>query len=127
MSDATRMKLLKYALIVFGLIYIFSIYPLGIIWPSGWEWHGGEGRYLLQMIMGVYATLGIFLIFAAKNPLEHRSLIWFTVWSGGVHGIIMVIQAIIDTAERGHLIGDAPALLISAIVLAVLMPRRASA
>ncbi len=33
----------------------------------------------LQMILGIYATLGIFLILAAKNPLQHLSLIWFTV------------------------------------------------
>jgi hypothetical protein len=38
----------------------FLIYPLGLVWPSGWQWHGGEGKYYLQMICGVYAVLGAF-------------------------------------------------------------------
>jgi hypothetical protein len=79
------------------------------------------------MIIGVYATLGIFLIIAARNPLQHLSLIWFTVWSSVVHGLIMAVQAIVDPAERGHLVGDVPALLIVALVLALLTPKGASA
>ena len=34
----------------------------------------------------------------------------------------MGVQAIVDTAERGHLIGDVPALAIVGIVLLVLAP-----
>jgi hypothetical protein len=32
-------------------------------------------------------------------------------------------EAVIDPAERGHLVGDVPVLFIVAIVLALLMPR----
>ena len=56
MNDSTREKLLKMALVAFGAIF-FLIYPLGLVWPSGWVWHGGEGKYYLQMICGVYAVL----------------------------------------------------------------------
>ncbi len=35
----------------------------------------------------------------------------------------MAVQAVIDPAERGHLFGDVPALLLVAIVLAFLTPR----
>jgi hypothetical protein len=76
-----------------------------------------------MMILGVYATLGVFLIIASRNPLAHRSLIWFTVWSSVVHAVIMAIQAFGDPMERGHLAGDVPALLIVAVVLAALTPR----
>jgi len=79
-----------------------------------------------MMIIGVYATLGVFLLIASKNPSAHKSLIWFTVWSSVVHGVIMGVQGLTDTAERGHLVGDAPALILVAIVLAVLMPRTAA-
>jgi hypothetical protein len=75
------------------------------------------------MILGVYATLGVFLLLASRDPLSHRSLIWFTVWSSGVHALIMAWQAVADPAERGHLIGDVPALLVVAIALAALTPR----
>jgi len=75
------------------------------------------------MIIGVYATLGVFLILASRDPLANKSIIWFTVWSSVVHAAIMAAQSFSDGTERGHLIGDVPALLLVAIVLAVLMPR----
>jgi len=53
----------------------------------------------------------------------HRSLIWFTVASSVVHAGIMAAQAIAEPEERGHLLGDVPALLIVAVVLGALMWR----
>jgi len=126
MSDANRLLFLRIALIVSGLTFIFGIYPLGIVWPSGWTWGHGHSHYLL-MIIGVYATLGVFLLIASRDPYAHKSIIWFTVWSSVVHGAIMGAQAFNDEGERGHLIGDVPALFLVAIVLAVLMPRTAQA
>jgi uncharacterized protein DUF6632 len=121
MNEDARDKLLKIALVAFGTIF-FLVYPLGLIWPSGWVWHGGEGRYYLQMICGVYAVLGAFLIAAARNPSEHRSLIWFTIWSSIVHAAIMAAQSISDGHELGHLVGDVPALLLVAAILWLLLP-----
>jgi hypothetical protein len=95
-------------------------------WPSGWRWQPNQPEYE-QMILGVYATLGVFLLIASRNPLKNRSLIWFTVWSSLVHGGIMAFQAMNTPAERGHLLGDVPALVIVALVLAVLTPRGAVA
>jgi hypothetical protein len=77
MSDETRLFHLRIALIVFGLIFIFGIYPLGILWPSGWTWGQGHSHYLM-MIIGIYATLGVFLLIASRDPNAHKSLIWFT-------------------------------------------------
>lgn len=124
MPDSTRLRYLRIALIVFGVIFTFGIYPLGVLWPSGWTWGQGHSHYLM-MIIGVYATLGIFLMLAAKNPTAHTSLIWFTVWSSVVHAVIMAVQSFADGKERGHLLGDVPALLLVAIVLAALTPRAA--
>jgi len=121
-SDANRVRYLRVALVVVGLIFVFGVYTLGGVWPSGWTWGHGHSHYLM-MILGVYATLGVFLLIASKNPAAHTSLIWFTVWSSVVHAVIMGVQALTDGAERGHLVGDVPALLIVAIVLAALMPR----
>ena len=124
MSEITKEKYLKMALIAFGVIF-FLIWPLGKLWPSGWVWHGGEGSYYLQMIVGVYAVLGFFLIRAASNPAAHRSLISFTIWSSIVHALIMGVQALGDEHEKGHLVGDVPALLLIAAVLWFLSPRGA--
>jgi hypothetical protein len=121
MDDIAREKYLKIALVVIGFIS-FTIYPLSLIWPSGWLWHGGHGQYYLQMICGIYAVLGVFLILAARNPAENRSLISFTIWSSIVHAGIMAVQAIYDRNETGHLVGDVPAVLLIAGVLWYLSP-----
>jgi hypothetical protein len=120
MSAASRLLYLRIALIVIGLTFIFGIYPLSIVWPSGWRWGQGHSHYLM-MIIGIYATLGLFLLMASRDPDAHKSIIWFTVWSSVVHGAIMALQAISDPAERGHLLADVPALFLIAIVLGILM------
>jgi len=125
MNDTTRLKYLRIALVLVGIIFIFGIYLLMILWPSGWTWHSGHSDYP-AMIVGIYATLGVFLILATRDPLAHRSLIWFTVWSSVVHGGIMAVQAL-SPNSHGHLVGDVPALFIVAIVLALLTPREARA
>jgi hypothetical protein len=121
MDSSTKERYLKIALAVFGVIFLL-VYPLSMLWPSGWVWHGGEGVYYLQMICGIYAVLGLYLIAAARNPSAYRSLISFTVWSSVVHAAIMAVQALGDAHEYGHLIGDIPALLIVAGVLWYLSP-----
>ena len=75
-------ELLSAALIAFGAAFCL-IYPLAIFWPSGWAWHEGSpasNDYFL-MIVGVYATLGGFMILAAKRPEANASLISLVVWS----------------------------------------------
>lgn len=119
MQPEIKEKYLKLALRVFGVVFLL-VYPLAIVWPSGWVWHGGDGNYYFQMIVGVYAVLGIFLILAAKEPNANRSLISFTVWSSVVHALIMAAQAFGDKNEHGHLVGDVPALLLVAAVLGFL-------
>ena len=126
MNAASKERMLKLALRLFGLIFLL-VYPLGMIWPSGWVWHGGAGGYYLQMIAGIYAVLGIFLIIAANDPRAHRSLISFTIWSSIVHAAIMAVQASGDAHESGHLVGDVPALVLVAVVLWYLSPSRDSA
>ena len=88
--------------------------------------HGRPSRCICNLL-GIYATLGVFLLRAARNPLQNLSLIWFTVWSSVVHGTIMAAQALAYPEHRGHLLGDAPALLVIAIMLAVLTLRTARA
>ena len=124
MAEAPSARYLRIALLLVGVVFVVGIYPLTIVWPSGWSWHTtGQSEYL-QMILGIYATLGVFLIFASRDPLAHRDLIWFTVWSSVVHGGIMAAQSLTNPAHIGHLWGDVLALLLVAAVLALLTPRR---
>lgn len=120
-----RLRYLRVVLVLVGLIFIFGVYPLMMsIWPSGWRWSPNQPQYE-QMILGVYAALGVFLLIASRNPLRHLSLIWFTVVSSVVHAGIMTAQALQMPSEHGHLLGDIPALFIVAILLALLTPRGA--
>jgi hypothetical protein len=123
MNAAQRIQLLKILLRIIGVLLLL-VYPLMLVWPSGWTWSIGYSDYPM-MIVGIYATLGIFLILAANNPAQHLSLVWFTVWSSVVHGLIMAVQALMMPEHHGHLLGDVPALLIIAIALAWVTPRRA--
>jgi len=123
MGDDSSLAPLRVVLVIVGIIFIFGIYPLGIVWPAGWVWHAGGRSMYLEMILGIYATLGIFLLLAARNPLKNVTLIWFTVWSSLVHGGIMAVQALQFPEHRGHLLGDVPALIVVALVLAVLTGR----
>ena len=114
-------KLLQLALAVVGVVALL-LYPLALIWPSGWAWEPGPPyqSHLFMMIVGIYATLGVFLLNAARNPAANLSLIWFTVVSSVVHSAIMAVQSFSDD-HMGHLLGDVPALLLVAVVLSVLV------
>jgi hypothetical protein len=94
-----RERVLQIVLRLVGLTFIFGIYTLTVVWPSGWSWHTGHLPHYMQMILGVYATLGIFLLIASARPAEHRSLIAFTAWSSLVHASIMGVQALTNAAQ----------------------------
>ncbi|MDP5279982.1 hypothetical protein Q9Q95_13690 [Sphingomonas sp. DG1-23] len=115
-------KLLQAALLLFGTVCLL-VYPLAILWPSGWAWHHGPpaASNYFMMIVGIYATLGIFLIRAAADPQAHRSLILFAIWSSLVHAAIMAVQSLHAPMHLGHLAGDVPALLLVALVLGWLL------
>ena len=114
-------KLLQLALALFGVITLL-LYPLAVVWPSGWAWHSGapyESQYFM-MIVGLYITIGVFLLNAARKPEANLSFIWFVVWSSAVHAVIMAVQSF-SGHHMGHLWGDVPALLLMAILLTVLV------
>jgi FtsH-binding integral membrane protein len=121
-APSTSYRILQIALVVFGAVMVL-LYPLAVVWPSGWAWHHGapyESDYFM-MIVGLYVTLGLFLWNAARRPEANVSLIWFTVWSSVVHGVVMAVQSVTDKHHMGHLLGDVPALLLAAAVLATLV------
>jgi len=115
-------KYLRAALYVFGVIFVVGV-PVMMMLSDRWSWTPPQYEYE-QMIMGIYMTLGVFLILAARNPPAYASIIWFTIWSSIVHGGIMLVQAIVDHTDRDNFLSDIPALFLVAIVLWYLMPKR---
>ena len=116
-----RNSALRIVLILLGAVCL-ALGPLMLVWPAGWRWTPHHAHYE-QMLVGLYLTLGVFLIRASNDPASHRSLIWFAVWSSIVHASIMTIQALAGSEHRGHLLADVPALFLAAAVVSLLMRR----
>jgi hypothetical protein len=111
-----REQALKVVLIVVGLIFCGLAYPLTMF---------VKHEPALAMMLSVYVTLGIFLLFASRNPSANRSLIAFTAWSSFVHAVLMAGQAFARLIARGELIGSA-VLFVVGIALVALAPTKAS-
>jgi len=110
-----RERALKIVLVVVGLIFLALAYPMTMFFSR---------EPALAMMLSLYATLGIFLLLAARNPLANRSLIAFTAWSSFVHAAIMGAQAYLKVVQRGELIGVAVLILIG-VLLVILAPLEA--
>jgi hypothetical protein len=109
-----RDRALRVVLVVVGLLFVAVVYPLLAM-------HLDES---LQMMLGVYATLGFFLLLASRNPSAHRSLIAFTAWSSVVHAGVMTVQSMHDVSERAHLLSGSLILVVIALLLIVLRPAK---
>jgi uncharacterized protein DUF6632 len=109
-----RERALKVVLVVVGVIFCALAYPLIMFVKQ---------EPALAMQFSVYVTLGIFLLFASRNPSANRSLIAFTAWSSFVHAMLMAGQAFAGLIARGELIGSA-VLVVIGIVLIALAPAK---
>ena len=119
MEALAQDRRLRIVLIAVGLVYVFGLYPMTVIWPDGFMWMPRQAEYE-QMILATFAVLGIFLLLASRAPAEHRSLISFAGWSSLVHGLVMLVQALRDPMERANMYGDIPALILVGGVLLML-------
>jgi hypothetical protein len=91
-----RERALKAVLVVVGLLFAALVLPMLLF---------AKQEPALAMMLSVYATLGVFLLLAARNPAANRSLIAFTAWSSLAHAALMGTQAFLHLVERGELIG----------------------
>ena len=112
-----RERSLKVVLVLVGLVFSALVYPLTIFFRQ---------EPALAMMLSVYATLGVFLLLASRNPSANGSLIAFTAWSSLAHAAIMGVQAYRNLIARGELIGVA-VLIVIGLTLILLAPARDSA
>ena len=114
-----RERALKIALVVVGLFFTAAAYPAigGLHNPVSSD--TGD-----TMQMAIYATLGIFLLLAARNPSAHRSLIAFAAWSSFAHAAIMGTLGFEIAEQRtGFLIASGILVLIGVVLIAVAPPK----
>jgi hypothetical protein len=70
MNPATRLRFLRFALILVGLIFIVGVYPLMMaLWPSGWRWQPNQPEYE-QMIFGGLRHSWCFSAYCVARPSE---------------------------------------------------------
>jgi hypothetical protein len=112
-----RERALKAVLVVVGLLFAALVLPMLLF---------AKQEPALAMMLSVYATLGVFLLLAARNPAANRSLIAFTAWSSLAHAALMGTQAFLHRVERGELIGVG-VLAVLGIALIWLAPTAQSA
>jgi len=109
-----REKVLKIMLVLLGLLFFAAVFPLLLMVKED---------PALAMMMSLYATLGIFLLLASRDPSSHRSLIAFTAWSSFAHAAVMSFQALHNVIARRELIGSAVLVGIG-LALIVLAPAK---
>ena len=117
-----RQRALKVVLVVVGLLFVAAVLPV-----AGRILHPEQSDTGDTMMMSLYATLGIFLLLAARNPSAHRTLIAFTAWSSFAHAVVMSLLGLEIASQRGgFLMGSAILIFIGAVLLA-LAPAKSSA
>jgi hypothetical protein len=105
-----RERMLKAVLVLVGLLFCAAVYPLVLM---------AKQDPALAMMMSLYATLGVFLLLASRNPSTHRSLIAFTAWSSFAHATVMGVQAFLSFIARRELIGSAVFIAIGVVLIAL--------
>ena len=105
-----RERTLKVVLVLVGLLFVAGIYPLIVMLRQ---------EPALAMMMSLYATLGVFLLFASRNPSANRSLIAFTAWASFAHAAVMAVQAYQNMIARRELLGVAAFGIIGVALIAL--------
>src|ERR1041385_5703884 len=118
-----RERVLQVVLVVLGLLTAgANIYPLVSSFVVGLRPTGGTTAPMFYTIL---ATLGVFLVLAARNPSAHRSLIAYAVWSSFAHTAVMALMAIQLPTKRGELLAGVAVTGLSAVLLFVFAPSAA--
>ena len=118
-----RERAAKVVLVLVGLLFTASIYPLVMTVRDGWQANKEEAT---PMMLSLYLTLGIFLLLAARNPWANRSVIAFAAWSSFAHAAVMAVMSIHLVNERVDLLIAAGLFSIIGAVLLVLAPAKQS-
>src|SRR6516162_1385306 len=105
-----RERALKVVLVLVGLLFCAGVYPLLVMLRQ---------EPALAMMMSLYATLGVFLLLASRNPSANRSLIAFAAWSSFAHAAVMSFQAFRNMIARQELIGVAAFVVIGVALIAL--------
>lgn len=119
-----RERALKVVLVLVGLLFVAGVYPIAGDFLGGNPSDTGD-----DMMLGLYVTLGVFLLLAVRKPAEHLSLISFAAWSSFAHAVVMSGLAFLpkEASERAGFLGGSAVLVLIGIMLLALAPEKPSA
>ena len=119
-----RERALRVVLVLVGLLFLAGVYPVVTD-----LWHSNASDTGDDMMLGLYITLGVFLLLAVREPSEHRSLIAFAAWSSFAHAVVMSALALQpkQMSDRAGFLGGSAVLVVIGVVLIVLAPAKHSA
>lgn len=115
-----RERALRVVLVLVGLLFLAAVLPAvaGVLHPENSD--TGD-----TMMMSLYATMGAFLLLAARNPSAYRALIAFTAWSSFAHAVVMSLLGLKMPRERqGFLIGSVILVVIGLALIALAPAKR---
>jgi FtsH-binding integral membrane protein len=120
-----RERALQVVLVVLGLgTVVTNVSALVTYFLAGPSPAGGTAA---PMFWTILATLGVFLVLAARNPAAYRSLIAYAVWSSFAHTAVMAVMALQLPTKRGELLAGVAVTGLAAVLLFVLAPRKEAA
>ena len=123
MSNRDRAR--QIVLVVLGLVTVVAnLYPLVTYFLAGPRPTGGTTA---PMFWTIYATLGVFLLLAARSPSAYRSLIAYAAWANVAHAAVMALMAMQLPTRRGELLAGMAVTALSAVLLLVFVPRKETA
>lgn len=94
-----RERALKIVLVITGLLFLASIYPIGM-----YLWRPGNDPPGDTMMLSLYFAMGLFLLLSSRNPSAHRSLINYAGWANVAHATVMALMAIHPASDRSGLL-----------------------
>jgi uncharacterized protein DUF6632 len=117
-EEHMRERALKVVLILVGLFFTAAVIP---------TWNGIRGADPNTgdtMQMAIYATLGVFLLLAVRNPAAYRSVIAFAAWSSFAHAGTMGSLGFEMPPLKAGFIGASVILVTIGVALLALLPPR---
>ena len=111
-----RTRALEIALVLVGLFFSAAVIPTynGI--------RGADPNTGDTMLMAMYATLGVFLLFAVRKPAAYRSVIAFAAWSSFAHAVTMGSLGFEMPPLKAGFIGASVILVVIGATLLAMLP-----
>src|SRR5215468_10872904 len=122
--NVKRERLTQIVLVIVGLLNVSLIYFLYVDLRHS-SWLLEQKNETEPMFLSFFIPVGIFLLWAAKTPSEHRSMIALAAWWNISHATVMTIQTVQAWSHGVHRnFADVIIFFVIGVVLLALLPAK---